>query len=74
MSDHKSADFFQYTQDDLDVLSYGDLAIRRGLCKLYGHKAITKDQFARYKKRCSPYGSIASLYLWRLSLTICAAL
>ena len=52
----------------MDVLSYGDLAIRRGLCKLYGHKTLTKEQFARYKKRYSPYGSIASLYLWRLSV------
>jgi 3-methyladenine DNA glycosylase/8-oxoguanine DNA glycosylase len=52
----------------MNVLSYGDLAIRRGLCKLYGHKAITKEQFARYKKRYSPYGSIASLYLWQLSV------
>ena len=51
-----------------DVLSYGDLAIRRGLCKLYGHKTLTKEQFARYKSRYSPYGSIASLYLWRLSV------
>ena len=52
----------------MNVISYGDLAIRRGLCKLYGHKTITKEQFARYKKRYSPYGSIASLYLWRLSV------
>jgi len=52
----------------MDVLSYGDLGIRRGLCKLYGHKMITKEQFARYKKRYSPYGSVASLYLWRLSV------
>ena len=50
-----------------DVLSYGDLAIRRGICKLYGHKSVTKEQFERYRKRYSPYGSIASLYLWELS-------
>ncbi|MDR2908308.1 MAG: DNA-3-methyladenine glycosylase 2 family protein, partial [Oscillospiraceae bacterium] len=50
-----------------DVLSYGDLAIRRGICRLYGHKSLTKEQFLRYKKRYSPYGSIASLYLWELS-------
>ena len=50
-----------------DVLSFGDLAIRRGLCKLYGHKSLSKEQFARYKKRYSPHGSIASLYLWELS-------
>ena len=50
-----------------DVLSFGDLAIRRGLCRLYGHREITKELFARYKRRYSPYGSIASLYLWELS-------
>ena len=52
----------------MDVLSYGDLAIRRGLRRLYGHKTLTKERFAIYKKRYSPYGSIASLYLWRLSV------
>ena len=50
-----------------NVLSFGDLAIRRGLCKLYGHKELTKEQFLRYKKRYSPFGSIASLYLWEIS-------
>lgn len=50
-----------------DVLSFGDLAIRRGICNLYGHKILTKEQFERYRKRYSPYGSIASLYLWELS-------
>jgi 3-methyladenine DNA glycosylase/8-oxoguanine DNA glycosylase len=50
-----------------DVMSYGDLAIRRGLCNLYGHKSLSKEQFLRYKKRYSPFGSIASLYLWELS-------
>lgn len=50
-----------------NVLSWGDLAIKRGLMNLYGHKIITKEQFARYKKRYSPYGSVASLYLWEIS-------
>ncbi|MDR0768191.1 MAG: hypothetical protein LBE57_07210 [Methanosarcinales archaeon] len=50
-----------------DILSFGDLAIRRGMCVLYGHRELTKEQFLRYKKRYSPYGSIASLYLWELS-------
>jgi len=51
-----------------DVLSFGDLAIRRGICKLYGHKELTRERFERYKKRYSPYGSIASLYLWAISV------
>jgi DNA-3-methyladenine glycosylase II len=51
-----------------DVLSYGDLAIRRGMMNLYGLKELPKDKFERYRKRYSPYGSVASLYLWRLSV------
>ena len=50
-----------------DVVSFGDLAIRRGMMNLYGHKEIKKERFLRYKKRYSPYGSVASLYLWELS-------
>ncbi len=50
-----------------DVLSYDDLGIRRGLCRLYGHKTLTKEQFARYQKRYSPYASVASFYLWEFT-------
>jgi DNA-3-methyladenine glycosylase II len=50
-----------------DVVSYGDLAIRRGMMKLYGLKELSQETFVRYKKRYSPYGSVASLYLWELS-------
>lgn len=50
-----------------DVLSWGDFAIRRGMSNLYGIKDLTKDRFERLRKRYSPYGSVASLYLWSLS-------
>jgi len=50
-----------------DVVSWGDLAIRRGMMNLYGLKKLTKEQFERYRKGYSPYGSVASLYLWVLS-------
>ena len=50
-----------------DVFSYGDLAIRRGLMNLYGHREIPRERFEGYRRRYSPYGSIASLYLWHLS-------
>jgi 3-methyladenine DNA glycosylase/8-oxoguanine DNA glycosylase len=50
-----------------NVVSYGDLAIRRGMIQLYGLKELSKEQFARYAKRYSPYGSVASLYLWEMS-------
>lgn len=50
-----------------DVVSYGDLAIRRGMMNLYNLKELPKEKFYRYRKRYSPYGSVASLYLWALS-------
>lgn len=50
-----------------DVLSYGDFAIRKGMMALYGLKELPREKFERYRKRYSPYGTIASLYLWRLS-------
>ncbi len=50
-----------------DVVSYGDLAIRRGMMNLYGLKALPKKKFDYYRRRYSPYGSVASLYLWRLA-------
>jgi len=50
-----------------DIVSRGDMAITRGMMKLYGHPEITKEQFQEYKTRYSPYGSVASIYLWKIS-------
>ena len=50
-----------------DVLSYGDLAIRRGIMNLYGLTELSKTQFEVIRQRLSPYNSIASLYFWELS-------
>ena len=50
-----------------DVLSFGDLAIIRGMRMLYHHKKITQQLFEKYRKRYSPYGSVASLYLWAIA-------
>lgn len=47
-----------------DVLSYDDIAIRRGMRMVYRHQEISKEQFERYRRRYSPYGTIASIYLW----------
>jgi DNA-3-methyladenine glycosylase II len=52
-----------------NVVSWGDLAIRRGMMSLYGIKKLDREIFERYRKRYSPYGSVASLYLWRLSVS-----
>ena len=50
-----------------DVLSYGDLAIQRGLRMLYHHRNVGEKLFEKYRRRYSPYGSIASLYLWEIA-------
>ena len=50
-----------------DILSHGDLAIQRGMRMLYRHKEITRQIFERYRRRYSPYGSVASLYLWAIA-------
>ncbi len=50
-----------------DILSFGDLGIRRGLRMIYRHKTIDRQRFERYRRRFSPYGSVASLYLWAVA-------
>ena len=50
-----------------DVLSYDDLAIQRGLRMVYRHRKITRALFEKYRRRFSPYGSVASLYLWAVA-------
>lgn len=48
-------------------MSYGDIAIRRGLMMLHELEELTKEQFMEYRQRYSPYGSVASIYIWRVS-------
>lgn len=50
-----------------NILSFGDLAILRGMRMLYHHKKITRPLFEKYRRRYSPYSSVASLYLWAIA-------
>jgi len=50
-----------------DVISFGDLAIHRGMRMLYHHKNIDKKKFEKLAKRYSPYATVASLYLWAIA-------
>lgn len=47
-----------------DIFSFDDLAIQRGLRMVYHHRKITRKLFEKYRRRYSPYCSVASLYLW----------
>lgn len=50
-----------------DVVSWGDLAIRRGMARLYGLEKLERQDFLRLRERYSPFGSVASLYLWEIA-------
>lgn len=50
-----------------DILSYGDLAILRGMRLLYRHRKIDRKLFEKYRRRYSPYNSVASLYIWSIA-------
>ena len=49
-----------------DVLSFKDLGIRNGILQMNGWKTLSEHRFEAFRKRCSPYGTLASLYLWRI--------
>ena len=49
-----------------DILSYNDLGIRKGIMALYNLDELSQSDFEFYRKRYSPYGSLASLYLWKI--------
>ena len=50
-----------------NIFSYNDLAIQRGLCMMYHHRAIDRKLFETYRRRFSPYCSVASLYIWAVA-------
>lgn len=50
-----------------NVFSFDDLAIKRGLRMVYHHRKIDRKLFEKYRRRFTPYCSVASLYLWAVS-------
>ncbi|HPT77977.1 MAG TPA: DNA-3-methyladenine glycosylase 2 family protein [Candidatus Atribacteria bacterium] len=51
-----------------DIVSWNDLGIRRGMMMLYHHKKLDRAMFEKYRRRYSPYGSVASFYLWKVAV------
>lgn len=50
-----------------NIFSYADFGIRRGVRMVYRHKELSQERFERYRKRFSPYCSVASLYFWAVA-------
>lgn len=53
---------FSYNRPD--VFTFGDVALNRGLKMMYGLEEIDKKTFEHFKELFSPYGTLASLYIW----------
>ena len=50
-----------------NILSFDDLAIRRGMASVYHRKDIDRKLFETIRKRLSPCCSVASLYFWAVA-------
>lgn len=50
-----------------NILSRSDIAIQRGIKKLYGLTQIDEANFDDCEKRFSPFCSVASIYLWEIA-------
>lgn len=50
-----------------NIFAFDDLAIQRGMRMVYHHRAITRPLFEKYRRRFTPYCSVASLYFWEVS-------
>ena len=50
-----------------NILSYDDLGIQRGMRMVYRHRSIDRKLFEKYRRRLSPYCSVASLYFWAVA-------
>ncbi len=59
--------FLLFSMQRPDVVSWGDFGIRRGMSLLYGFDKMTKEDFERFRRAYTPFGSVASLYLWAVS-------
>lgn len=57
-----------FSLQKMDVMSYDDLAIRRGIQRLYHKKEVTPAFFEKLRKKLSPHQTYASFYFWKASL------
>ena len=61
--------FLIFSLNRKNVMSNNDLGIRKGLKWLYNLKEEpTKKQFEKFKRKFNPYNSLASFYLWEITL------
>jgi DNA-3-methyladenine glycosylase II len=54
----------EFTLGRLNIFSYDDMALKNGMKRAYGFKTVNRPRFERYRKKFSPYCSVASLYFY----------
>ena len=60
-----------FTLKRKDVISYGDLGIRRGIMKLYNLDELSKSKFHEITDKFAPYRTVAALYYWHYANPSC---
>lgn len=55
-----------FSLNRINVFSGYDKTLKSALCRLYHHRELSEKMFLRYRKRFSPYGTLAAFYLWDL--------
>lgn len=50
-----------------NIFSFDDIAILRGIRMTYHHRKIDRALFEKYRRRFTPYCSVASLYFWAVA-------
>ncbi len=55
-----------HTFNRMNVISFNDLAIKRGLMIVHSLDDLTKGDIIYFKDLYSPYGTIASIYFWEV--------
>jgi 3-methyladenine DNA glycosylase/8-oxoguanine DNA glycosylase len=56
-----------FSLNRLNIFPKDDIAMQKGLVKLHHKKSLNKNDLLKYEKRHSPYGSVASLYIWKIA-------
>lgn len=56
-----------FSMNRMNVFAFDDVGIHRGIRMVYHHRKVTKEMFEKYRRRFSPYCTVASLYFWAIS-------
>lgn len=56
-----------FSMNRMNIFAFDDIGIHRGIRMVYHHRKVTKEMFEKYRRRFSPYCTVASLYFWAIS-------